>query len=157
MIYIFRFSSNKINSFKLDPHRQEKIVDNKGRLWINDSKATNIDATIQALVPFKDKRILLILGGDDKGVDLTPLFCALESYNVAIFAIGKNSKKIAELSNRYNIECHIEKRIDNAVASINKLLDKNSVALLSPAAASLDQFSSYVERGEVFKDLIRSF
>jgi len=148
---------DKINSFKLDPHRQEKIIDNKGRLWINDSKATNIDATIQALVPFKDKKIFLILGGDDKGVDLTPLFCALKSYNLTIFAIGKNCEKIAGLSNLYNIECHIEKIIDNAVATINKLLDKNSVALLSPSAASLDQFSSYVERGNIFKRLIRNF
>jgi len=148
---------DKINSFKLDPHRQEKIVDSQGRLWVNDSKATNIDATIQALVPFKDKKIYLILGGDDKGVDLTPLFCALNSYNVTIFAIGKNSEKIADLSNKYNIECNIEKTIDNAVTTINRLLDKNSVALLSPAAASLDQFSSYVERGNIFKKLIRSF
>jgi len=148
---------DKINSFKLDPHRQEKIIDNKGRLWINDSKATNIDATIQALAPFKDKKILLILGGDDKGVDLTPLFCALKSYNLTIFAIGKNCEKIARLSDLYNIECHIEKIIDNAVATINKLLDKNSVALLSPSAASLDQFSSYVERGNIFKRLIRNF
>ena len=148
---------DKINSFKLDPHRQEKIIDSKGRLWINDSKATNIDATIQALVPFKDKKILLILGGDDKGVDLTPLFCALKAYNVTIFAIGKNSEKIADLSNKYNIECNIEKTVDNAVTAINRVLDLNSVALLSPAAASLDQFSSYAERGNIFKELIRSF
>ena len=148
---------DKINSFKLDPHRQEKIIDSKGRLWINDSKATNIDATIQALVPFKDKKILLILGGDDKGVDLTPLFCALKSYNVTIFAIGKNCEKIAGLSNLYNIECHIEKTIDNAVATINIVHNLNSVAILSPAAASLDQFSSYAERGNIFKELIRNF
>jgi len=148
---------DKINSFKLDPHRQEKIVDSKGRLWINDSKATNIDATLKALTPFKDKKILLILGGDDKGVDLTPLFLALKSYNVTIFAIGKNSKKIADLSNRYKIECKIEQRVDNAVSAINKIHNSNSVAILSPAAASLDQFSSYIDRGNLFKDLIRSF
>jgi len=148
---------DKINSFKLDPHRQEKIIDNKGRLWINDSKATNIDATIQALVPFKDKEIFLILGGDDKGVDLTPLFYALKSYNITIFAIGKNSEKIADLSNQYNIKCYIEKTVDNAVSSINRVHDLNSVALLSPAAASLDQFSSYAQRGNIFKEIIRSF
>ena len=147
----------KINSFKLDPHRQERIVDSKGRLWINDSKATNIDATIQALTPFKDKKILLILGGDDKGVDLTPLFLALRSYDVTIFAIGKNCKKIAELSNKHKIECRIKQMIENAVADINKIHNLNSVAILSPAAASLDQFSSYIERGSIFKKLIRSF
>jgi len=148
---------DKINSFKLDPHRQEKIIDSKGRLWINDSKATNIDATIQALVPFKDKKILLILGGDDKGVDLTPLFCALKAYNVTIFAIGKNSEKIADLSNKYNIECNIEKTVDNAVTAINRVLDLNSVALLSPAASSLDEFSSYAERGDLFKNTVKHF
>jgi len=148
---------DKINSFKLDPHRQEKIIDSQGRLWINDSKATNIDATIQALVPLKNKKIFLILGGDDKGVDLTPLFCALKSYNITIFAIGKNSEKIARLSKQYNIECSIEKTIENAVTAINKVLDTNCVALLSPAAASLDQFSSYAQRGNIFRELIRKF
>ena len=63
-----------INMFTLDEHRQEEVVDSQNRLWINDSKATNLDATIQAVKGYSDKHIHLILGGDDKGVDLTPLF-----------------------------------------------------------------------------------
>ncbi|WP_456403690.1 Mur ligase family protein [Hydrogenimonas sp.] len=66
-----------INAFRLDPHRQERLTDRRGRLWIDDSKATNIDATLQAIVPFGDRTIHLILGGDDKGVDLTPLFSGM--------------------------------------------------------------------------------
>ena len=147
----------KINAFRLDPHRQEKMVDSRGRLWINDSKATNIDATVQALVPLKGKKIFLILGGDDKGVDLAPLFNTLTSYDTAIFAIGKNSEKIADLAERYAIPCIVAKTLDNAVAAIDKIHTSDAVALLSPAAASLDQFSSYAERGNIFKKLISSF
>ncbi|WP_286338010.1 UDP-N-acetylmuramoyl-L-alanine--D-glutamate ligase [Hydrogenimonas cancrithermarum] len=147
----------KINAFRLDPHRQEKIVDSRDRLWINDSKATNIDATIQALVPFKKRKIFLILGGDDKGVDLTPLFDALKSYDVAIFAIGKNSEKIADLADRHALRCIVTETLDHAVTAIDKIHTRDAVALLSPAAASLDQFSSYAERGNLFKEIVSSF
>ncbi|WP_456380293.1 UDP-N-acetylmuramoyl-L-alanine--D-glutamate ligase [Hydrogenimonas sp.] len=147
----------RINAFRLDPHRQESIEDRFGRLWIDDSKATNLDATIQALKPWKEKRIHLILGGEDKGVDLTPLFEAMKSYDLFLYAIGKNARKIATLAARYGIPCRIVERLPNAVEAIDENHDEHSVALLSPAAASLDQFESYTERGELFKKIISSF
>ena len=70
-----------LNTFKRDAHRQEELTDAKGRLWVNDSKATNLDATIQAVKGYADKHIHLILGGDDKGVDLTPLFQEMKALN----------------------------------------------------------------------------
>ena len=69
-----RCDYDKINSFVLDPHRQEEFRDARDRLWINDSKATNIDATLAALRTYRDHPIHLVLGGDDKGVDLEELF-----------------------------------------------------------------------------------
>ncbi len=146
-----------INSFELEPHRQEKIVDSRGRIWINDTKATNIDATIQALIPWKERSIHLILGGDDKGVDLSPLFEQLKMYDVRIYAIGKNSEKIAALAQHYAIPCEIDETLDKAVEAIDKRHTDESIALLSPAAASLDQFKSYAERGDLFKQIISSF
>ncbi len=141
----------KINSFKIDPHKLEEFYDSKGRLWVNDSKATNIDATIEALKRYKDKKIYLILGGDDKGIDLSKLFTFLKDMDVEIFAIGSNAKKIKKLSKNIGKKVYLCNYLQNAVKEIDKLLTKNDVALLSPAAASLDQFSSYAKRGEVFK------
>ena len=145
-----------INSFRVDAHRQEKVIDNKNRIWINDSKATNIDATIQVLDVYKDKKIHLILGGDDKGVDLSELFEYLKQLNITIYAIGSNSSKIEKLSTIYNIQCHNLSDLKKAVIEIDSVHNNNSIAILAPAASSLDQFSSYKERGEIFKNLIKN-
>ncbi|SFV53324.1 UDP-N-acetylmuramoylalanine--D-glutamate ligase [hydrothermal vent metagenome] len=143
-----------INSFVVDAHRQEEQLDKSGRLWVNDSKATNIDASIQALKAYKDKNLIhLILGGDDKGVDLNPLFVELQSYNIIIYTIGANNKKLLDLSKKYNIDAIESKTIDVAIQNIDKVLQLEEVALLSPASASFDQFTSYKERGKIFLEL----
>jgi len=143
-----------INSFVVDAHRQEEQLDKSGRLWVNDSKATNIDASIQALKAYKDKNLIhLILGGDDKGVDLNPLFVELQSYNIIIYTIGANNKKLLDLSKIYNIDAIESKTIDVAIQNIDKVLQLEEVALLSPASASFDQFTSYKERGRIFLEL----
>ena len=145
---------DRINAFELEPHRQERLTDRKGRIWINDTKATNIDATIQALIPWQGRKIHLILGGEDKGVDLTPLFEALENYDVRIYAIGKNCERIAKLATEWGIPCKVCGTLEKAMESIDTRHTTQSVALLSPAAASLDQFKSYAERGDLFKKII---
>ena len=153
---------NLINSFVQDPHKLEEFKDKELNLWIDDSKATNIDATIQALKSYKDKRILLILGGDDKGANLNPLFEELIKYNVRIFAIGKNTNKICNLSKQYNLESNENYILEDAIKDIKSIFSdekyyKNAtIALLSPAAASLDQYKSYKHRGEVFKTFVNS-
>ena len=146
----------KINSFQIGKHRVEEFIDSHGRVWINDSKATNPDATIAALKSYKDKKINLILGGDDKGADLTPLFEELKNLDVKIFAIGKNQDKLNSLANEYNLPCQICNKLENAVEMMTKE-DQNSINMLSPAAASLDQFDSYAQRGELFFKFIKNF
>ncbi|MEA3316045.1 MAG: UDP-N-acetylmuramoyl-L-alanine--D-glutamate ligase [Campylobacterota bacterium] len=148
----------KINNFIQDPHKLEEFFDNKNRLWVDDSKATNIDATIQALKSYKNKKIFIILGGDDKGSDLKPLFKEIKKYNITIYAIGKNSDKIIKLSKKYNILAIKSTKLNKAVNKIyknRKFTKQKSVALLSPACASLDQFNSYKHRGEEFKKNIK--
>lgn len=140
-----------MNSFIIDKHKVEKYFDKKNRLWIDDSKATNVDATINALKSFKDNDIHLILGGDDKGANLKPLFDELINYKIKIYAIGSNESRLIELSNEYKIECFPMNNINNAVKKIHENMSQNSVGMLSPAAASLDQFTSYKHRGEEFK------
>jgi len=144
-----------MNDFTLDAHRQEEIFDNKGRLWINDSKATNLDATLQAVKTYSDKHIHLIIGGDDKGVDLTPLFELITTLNLSLYTIGTNNEKLLTLAKRYNIPAFESKTIDIAIDKISEVLDTNDVALLSPAAASFDQFTSYKHRGDTFKALVK--
>lgn len=137
-------------SYRIGAHRQQKALDKRGRLWVNDSKATNIDATLKALQNYKDKKIHLILGGDDKGTNLLPLFEALRGYDVCIYAIGSNEQRLCTFAAQAQIPCVACGELQNAVESIDKSLQTNEVALLSPAAASLDQFSSYAQRGKMF-------
>ncbi|HHD80889.1 MAG TPA: UDP-N-acetylmuramoyl-L-alanine--D-glutamate ligase [Campylobacterales bacterium] len=144
-----------INSFKLDNHRQEETTDIKGRLWVNDSKATNLDATIQAIKGYSDKFIRLIIGGDDKGANLSPLFEVMIDKEIKLYTIGANSDRLANLANRYNIEFTPCQTLENAVDIISKERDQDDVALLSPAAASYDQFNSYKHRGEEFFKFIK--
>ena len=145
-----------LNTFKRDTHRQEEFYDKKNRLWINDSKATNLDATIQAVKGYADKHIHLILGGDDKGVDLSPLFEEMKALDLTLYTIGANSEKLLQLSKHYNIEIMESNTLEKAVKNISNVLDKKSIALFSPAAASFDQFKSYKHRGETFIEIVKN-
>ena len=148
---------NKINTFTQDPHKLEEFYDKNNRLWVDDSKATNVDATIQALNTYKDNTIHIILGGDDKGASLEELFILMSKLNINIYAIGANQNKIKELSDQFSILCELCDDIKTAVKQIksNFKVNNNEVAILSPAAASLDQFSSYKQRGEKFKENVQ--
>ncbi|MBR8463390.1 UDP-N-acetylmuramoyl-L-alanine--D-glutamate ligase [Campylobacter sp. faydin G-24] len=153
-ILIDKCSVELLNKFIIEGNKLEELRDKWGRLWVNDTKATNIDATIQALKRYDKKRIHLILGGDDKGVDMSPVFKALCGLNVKIYTIGTNSKKLMSLAQSYGVNAVRCEILQNAVKVINDSLKIGEVALLSPAAASLDQFKSYAERGEKFKKFI---
>ena len=143
----------KINSFKTDIHKLEEFKDTQGRIWVNDTKGTNVDATIEALKRYQNEEILIILGGDDKGVSLDPLFKVIEPLHVKIFAIGSNTDKLVNLSNKIGKKVEACYELKNAMELIQKEHTTKTIALLSPAAASLDQFSSYAARGELFKKL----
>ncbi len=146
----------KINSFTLDPHRQEELRDAKNRLWVNDTKATNIDASIAALNRYKDSFIHLILGGDDKGVQLDELFEYLQNIDVKIYTIGSNKNKLLDLAKKYNIKAKLCKNLADSISKIDENLKQNETALLSPAASSLDEFNSYAQRGDEFKAAVQT-
>jgi len=144
----------KINTFTLEAHRQEELRDAKSRLWVNDTKATNLDATIAALKRYKDSYIHLILGGDDKGVELDELFLYMQNFSLSIYTIGSNKEKLSTLAQKYKIEFTTCKNLADAINQIDTRLEKGETALLSPAASSLDEFSSYMQRGNEFKDAV---
>ena len=144
----------KINAFELDPHRQEELKDSRNRLWVNDTKATNIDATIAALKRYADFNIHIILGGDDKGVELDELFEFLVHCKVKIYAIGSNKEKLMRLACQYEVNGELCLNLADAIVKIDKNLELGEVGLLSPAAASLDEFTSYAHRGNQFKEAV---
>lgn len=219
-ILLDKTSYDKLNAFIIEPNKLEELLDARGRLWVNDTKATNIDAALAALKRYQNKKIHLIIGGDDKGVSLRPLFETMKALKIELYAIGTSAEKILALADEFGIKAHKCELLQNAVALIDKNfsapnlseyssvnLSKNSkknsansnhaktnsalnsanlnanltnskddlknanskekanhlnlanlnhdeVALLSPACASLDQFSSYAKRGEVFKKCV---
>ena len=147
-------SIDLLNTFIIEPHKLEELRDNKGRLWVNDTKATNIDATLQALARYKGENIHIILGGDDKGVSIKKAIVAAINQGAKIYAIGSNCDEITKIAKSLNALVYNAKTLDNAVNLIDKMMEKGDVALLSPACASLDQFSSYAQRGDKFKEYI---
>jgi UDP-N-acetylmuramoylalanine--D-glutamate ligase len=144
----------RINSFKMDEHRQQEFIDSQGRLWVNDSKATNVDAAMQALNTYSDRPIHLILGGDDKGVDLSELMDKVASLDITMYTVGSNNDKLMLMADERSIPAHSCQSVEKAVEIIYPVLKNDEVAILSPAASSLDQFSSYVKRGETFVDAV---
>ncbi len=145
-----------INSYQIGRHRVEKFIDRQKRVWINDSKATNPDAVIAALRGLdRSKKIYLILGGDDKDADQNKLFELLKSIDVEIFAIGKNAQKLKVLSSKIDKPCHLSHTLGSAIQKIDQAHNQNSIAILSPSAASLDQFDSYAQRGDLFIKLVK--
>lgn len=219
-ILLDKTSYDKLNAFIIEPNKLEELLDARGRLWVNDTKATNIDAALAALKRYQSKKIHLIIGGDDKGVSLRPLFETMKALKIELYAIGTSAGKILALADEFGIKAHKCELLQNAVALIDKNFstpnlsehssvnfsknskknsanlshaktnsalnsvnlsanltnskddlknanskekanhlnlansNHNEVALLSPACASLDQFSSYAKRGEVFKKCV---
>ena len=145
-----------LNTFTRDAHRQEEFKDAQERLWVNDSKATNLDATIQAVKGYADTHIHLILGGDDKGVDLTALFQTMQGLELTLYTIGKNNNTLLSLAKAHKIQAVSCSDIQTAVKAIDLQHTQEDVALLSPAAASFDQFNSYKHRGEIFTKLVKN-
>ncbi|HEB9316413.1 TPA: UDP-N-acetylmuramoyl-L-alanine--D-glutamate ligase [Campylobacter coli] len=153
-ILLDTLSYELLNHFVMEKNKLEELQDNQGRLWVNDTKATNENAVMAALKRYKDKKIHLIIGGDDKGVDLSTLFDFMKDFNIELYAIGVSTQKMLNYALKANLKAHKCEFLENAVQEISKTLKNNEVALLSPACASLDQFSSYAQRGEKFKEYV---
>jgi UDP-N-acetylmuramoylalanine--D-glutamate ligase len=141
-----------VRSFKGVEHRLEFVAEVGGVRYYNDSKATNVDATLKALDAFPG-RILVILGGKDKGSDYTPLQRPLREKGVLALLIGAAAA---------NIESHIAgsvaldraETLERAVEIAAHAARTGDVVLLAPACASFDQFQNYEHRGRVFKELV---
>jgi len=153
---ILTFKDKRLKNFKVDSHKLEEFKDSKNRTWVDDAKATNVDATLNALKRYKDKKIHLILGGDDKGQNFEKLFEFMQNLNIKLYIIGEKKDLFKNLAKKYSISFDDSHTLANAINEINKTLKENETALLSPACASFDQFKSYKHRGEEFKKCVYS-
>jgi UDP-N-acetylmuramoylalanine--D-glutamate ligase len=142
-----------VRSFAGVEHRLEFVSEINGVRYYNDSKATNVDATLKALDSFPG-RILVILGGKDKGSDYTPLRTPLRERAILALLIGAAADKIAS---QIDGAVAIERAgaLDRAVEIAAQAARAGDVVLLAPACASFDQFENYEHRGRVFKALVR--
>ena len=143
-----------VHDFKAVEHRLEYVATIRGVEYYNDSKATNVDATIKALESFP-ANIHIILGGKDKGSDYSMLKDLLRQRAKQVYTIGAAAEKI-ESQIKSSIEIVHAETLDVAVKRIASAAEAGDIVLLAPACASFDQFENYEERGRVFKQLVRA-
>jgi UDP-N-acetylmuramoylalanine--D-glutamate ligase len=143
-----------VRHFKAVEHRLEFVTSVAGVDYYNDSKATNVDATIKALESFP-ANIHLILGGKDKGSDYTALNELLRQRVKRVYTIGAAAAKIeAQIQGAAEVE-HAE-TLEKAVRRASEAAVAGDVVVLAPACASFDQFQSYEHRGRAFKEVVHS-
>ena len=141
-----------VAAFHAVEHRLEPVRTLRGVTYYNDSKATNVDATVKALASFPSG-VHLILGGKDKDSDYTRLAPLLRERAAAVYTIGSAAEKIErELAGVVKMESAgtLERAVANAAAAANP----GDVVLLAPACSSFDQFENYEHRGRVFRELV---
>jgi len=141
-----------VRDFKAVEHRLEFVATIRGVDYYNDSKATNVDATIKALESFP-ANIHLILGGKDKGSDYTVLNDLLRQRVKRVYTIGTAAAKIG--SQIKDVEVVPAETLENALRKAHAVAQPGDVVLLAPACASFDQFKNYEHRGQVFKEVVR--
>src|SRR5438270_13136748 len=141
-----------VHDFKAVEHRLEFVASIGGVDYYNDSKATNVDATIKALESFPSN-IHLILGGKDKGSDYTVLNDLLPSRVKRVYTIGAAAAKIE--SQIKGLEVVHAETLENAIRQAHASAQSGDVVLLAPACASFDQFKSYEHRGRNFKEMVK--
>ena len=141
-----------IRSFAGVEHRIEFVTEIHGARFYNDSKATNVDATLKALEAFPGK-IIVILGGKDKDSDYTLLRAALRERAILALLIGSAAGKI-EREIDGSVAVQRVETLENAVHAAMQAAHTGDIVLLSPACASFDQFQNYEHRGRVFKELV---
>ena len=135
-------------------HRCQLVLAHNGVRWVNDSKATNIGATLAAIAGLRSEvtgKLILIAGGDAKGADLSELRPVLARDVSHVITLGQDGPAIAALHSHATQV----KDLTAAVKQAAKLAKNGDMVLLSPACASLDMFKSYAERGELFARAVR--
>ncbi len=139
-----------LTHFRGLPHRVEKVAEIDGVSYYDDSKGTNVGATEAALYGMAGQRVVVILGGDGKGQDFTPLKAAVAASARAVLLIGRDAPLIEAALAGSGVAVYAERSLPDAVAAAQRLAHPGDAVLLSPACASFDMFRNYVHRADVF-------
>ena len=126
----------------------------KGVRCYNDSKATNVDATLKALAAFGKEKPFVLLGGDDKGTDLTELVRAANKHTLGVVCFGAAGPRFFEAFSEAEVPVFSAEHLEDAFDTALEQVKPGDIVILSPACASFDEFSCFEERGEVFKNLV---
>jgi len=146
----------ELMAYKGLKHRFQLVSRKNNCEWINDSKATNVGATVAALNSLdlsSKQKVTLIAGGDSKQSDLTPLIEPLNNIVSHLILMGIDAEKIAQLP--IQASPHFVEDMKQAVTKASELVSQGDIVLLSPACASLDMYSSFEARGEAFIEAVR--
>jgi len=145
-----------LREFQGLPHRCQLVRKRKQVNWYNDSKGTNVGATIAAiegLAGAEGSKIILIAGGLGKNADFSPLLAVIEKYVRAVVLIGEAAPLLANLINN-RVDTYFATTMADAVDQADQVAQAGDIVLLSPACASWDMFKHYAHRGEVFTECV---
>ncbi len=137
------------------PHRMVLVRELDGVKWVNDSKGTNVDATLKSLEGFSDGTVLLILGGKDKAGEFERMRDLVQARARAVLTIGAAAPRVESALNDVTTIVKAG-TIEEAVQWARKNAKSGETVLLSPACASFDQFRNFEHRGERFEELVRA-
>jgi len=138
-----------------EPHRMQSVAVVHDVEYVNDSKGTNVGATLAAISGLgRERRLVLILGGDGKGQDFNPLCAAVAHYVRAVVLIGRDAPAIRLAIAPAGVAMHEVQSMQLAVQLCQELAQTGDAVLLSPACASFDMFNNYSHRAEVFTDAV---
>ena len=144
-----------LRSFKGLPHRMQRVALRGGVEWLDDSKGTNVGATVAALNGLASKAVL-ILGGEGKGQHFAPLAPAIRAHARHVLLIGRDAALIEKAIGSSGVPAERSASLEAAVARAAQIARSGDVVLLSPACASFDMFRDYKHRGDAFAAAVRA-
>ena len=145
---------NALKSFAPLEHRIEPCGTIAGIRCYNDSKATNVDATLKALEAFAPEKPIVLLGGDDKGTDLAELVASAEKHCKSVVCFGEGGPRFLAAFAGAVIPAYSAPHMAEALEEALSHAQGGDIVVLSPACASFDEFNSFEHRGQVFKQLV---
>ena len=146
-----------LREYRGEPHRVEPVTVVQEVEYFDDSKGTNVGATVAALHGLGvERRLVLILGGDGKGQDFSPLIQPVQRFVRAVVLIGRDAALLRETLQDTGVPLHDANTLQNAVTHCHALAQAGDAVLLSPACASMDMFTNYAHRAQVFVQAVQA-
>ncbi len=146
-----------LREYRGEPHRVEPVTVVQDVEYFDDSKGTNVGATVAALQGLGvERRLVLILGGDGKGQDFSPLIQPVQRFVRAVVLIGRDAELLRDTLQDTGVPLHDANTLQEAVTQCHALAQAGDAVLLSPACASMDMFTNYAHRAQVFVQAVQA-